>query len=172
MSMRLRSHRRGTIGLLLVVGTFLLSPTPPAAAREPAAAQEPDAGLHAFLDGFIRAFDDLDWPAFAGMFDDDATVFYPSPPNAPIRATGRREFESAWQRVFQGIRGTRTTPPFMNLQPERLQIQRFTDLAIVTFELHDLPGITGRRTLVLQRRAGVWHIVHLHASNAPTPPAP
>ncbi len=125
--------------------------------------------IRVFLDRFITAFDNLDWPAFIGMFDDDATVFYPSPPNASVRATGRAEFEPAWRRVFQGIRGTRTTPPFMDLRPERLQVQMLSDVAIVTFELHDVPGYIGRRTIVLRREHGTWRIAHLHASNVPTP---
>jgi ketosteroid isomerase-like protein len=128
----------------------------------------PSDDVAAFLERFITAFDNLDRTTFVGMFEDDATVFYPSPPNDPVRATGRREFEPAWQRVFQAIRGSRATPPFMDLRPERLHVQRLTtDAAIVTFELHDLPGLTGRRTLVLKRTHGVWRIAHLHASNTP-----
>ena len=129
--------------------------------------QTPDE-IRNVVNRFITAFDNLDWPVFVGMFEDDATVFYPSPPNAPIRATGRREFEPAWQRVFQGIRGSRTTAPYMDLKLDRLQIQVLNDAAIVTFELHDVPGVTGRRTLVLRKVDGVWRIAHLHASNVPT----
>jgi ketosteroid isomerase-like protein len=132
---------------------------------------QPSDEVRTFLDRFMTAFNNLDGPAFVEMFDDDATIFYPSPPNAPIRATGRREFEPAWQRVFQGIRGSRVTAPFMDLRPERLHVQMLTDVAVVTFELHDLPGVTGRRTLILHRDHGVWRIAHLHASNVPTPSA-
>jgi ketosteroid isomerase-like protein len=131
---------------------------------------EPPDEIRAFLDRFVTAFDNLDWPVFIGMFDDDATIFYPSPPNAPIRATGRREFEAAWRRVFQGIRGSRTTAPFMELRPERVHVQMLTGAAVVTFELHDVPGQTGRRTLILRRHHDVWRIAHLHASNVPTSP--
>jgi ketosteroid isomerase-like protein len=133
--------------------------------------ETPNAEIRAFLNQFVTAFNNLDWPAFIGMFEDEATVFYPSPPNAPIRATGRAEFEPAWRRVFEGIRGSRTTPPFMDLHPERLQVQMLDGAAVVTFELDDAPGVTGRRTLVLRRSHGAWRIAHLHASNVPaTPP--
>jgi ketosteroid isomerase-like protein len=132
----------------------------------PLRAQAPDE-IRIFLGRFTTAFDNLDWPAFITLFDDDATVFYPSAPNAPIRATGRAEFEPAWRQVFEGIRGSRTTPPFMDLSPERLDVLTSADLAIVTFELHDLPGLTGRRTLVLRRRHDGWRIAHLHAPNVP-----
>jgi ketosteroid isomerase-like protein len=128
----------------------------------------PPDDIHTFLDRFVAAFDNLEWPTFTAMFEDDATVFYPSPPNAAIRATGRHEYEAAWQKVFNGIRGTRTTPPFMDLHPERLEIQQMGDVAVVTFELHDIPNVTGRRTLILHRRDGKWRITHLHASNVPS----
>jgi ketosteroid isomerase-like protein len=150
-----------TVALCVVVTTAPVRSQP----------RQPPDEIRAFLDRFIAAFDNLDWPAFIEMFDDDATIFYPSPPNAPIRATGRQQFEPVWRRVFQGIRGTRTTPPFMDLQPERLHVQLLTDIAIVTFELHDMPGLTGRRTLILHRHHGLWRIAHLHASNVPTPSA-
>jgi ketosteroid isomerase-like protein len=148
--------------LLLVAASCVF--VAPASAR-----MAPPDEVAVFLDRFIAAFDNLDLPTFLEMFEDDATVYYPSPPNSPIRATGRLEFEPAWRQVFLAIRGSRTTPPFMDLRPERLQIQRLTDAAIVTFELHDLPGQTGRRTLLLKRTRGVWRIAHLHASNAPAP---
>ncbi len=147
--------------LLLAVATCVVVST------APARGQSPDE-VRRFLDRFVAAFNNLDWPGFIEMFDDNATIFYPSPPNAPIRATGRQEFEPAWQRVFRGIRGSQTTAPFMDLKPERLHIEVLNDAAIVTFELHDLPGVTGRRTLMLRRRHGVWRIAHLHASNVPT----
>jgi ketosteroid isomerase-like protein len=157
-------HLRATV--VAVVLMVALTAVP---AAEPVGPQPGDA-VHAFLARFLTAFNNLDWPTFIGMFEDEATVFYPSPPNAPIRATGRAEFEPAWQRVFQGIRGSRTTPPFMDLRPERLRVQMVNSAAIVTFELHDVPGYTGRRTLVLRRRHGIWKIAHLHASNVPASP--
>src|SRR5438105_987238 len=85
---------------------LLLSLALLAVSTAPLRAHAPDE-IRIFLDRFTTAFDNLDWPAFIALFDDDATVFYPSPPNAPIRATGRAEFEPAWQRVFEGIRGAR-----------------------------------------------------------------
>jgi hypothetical protein len=83
-----------------------------------------DININAFLDRFVIAFDNLDWPTFTAMFEDDATVFYPSPPNTATRATGRHEYEAAWRRVFEGIRGARTTPPFMDLRRDPQNILR------------------------------------------------
>jgi ketosteroid isomerase-like protein len=127
-----------------------------------------DEEVRAALGRFIAAFDNLDWPRFIASFEDGATVCYPSPPNASSCAEGRPQFEPAWQQVFAGIRGTRTAPPYMDLKPERLRVRTIGDAAIVTFELHDGPGRTGRRTIVLHRESGRWRIAHLHASNVPT----
>jgi hypothetical protein len=40
--------------------------------------------------------------------------------------------------------------------------------ALVTFELRNGERV-GRRTLVMRREAGLWLILHLHASNMPGP---
>jgi len=34
------------------------------------------------------------------------------------------------------------------------QIQQMDDVAVVTFELHDIPNVTGRRTLILHGATG------------------
>lgn len=114
------------------------------------------------LGDFIRAFDDLDWESFRLAFDDNATVFYPRA--VPQRANGRAEFEKAFKTVFQHIRGGKTTPPYMDIQPKDLRIQLFGDIAITTFHLDDRPGFLNRRTIVLEKTDKGWKIVHLHAS--------
>jgi ketosteroid isomerase-like protein len=114
------------------------------------------------LSRFIQAFDNLNWEQFRGFFADDATVFYPR--EVPHRAAGRKEIESQFQRVFAQIRGNRSKPPYMDLEPRDLTTQIFGDIAIATFHLDDRPGVLGRRTVVLHKNAGAWKIVHLHAS--------
>jgi ketosteroid isomerase-like protein len=138
-------------------------------------AQEPDprtsaprATPGALLQDFIQAFDNLEWDRFRSFFADDATVFYPR--GFVERANGRREFEANFRKVFEQIRGGQTHPPYMNLQPRDLQIQRFGDLAIATFHLDDRPGVLNRRTLVLHKMKGQWTIVHLHASETALSP--
>jgi ketosteroid isomerase-like protein len=123
----------------------------------------PETTLHAF----IRAFDNLDWERFRGFFADDATVFYPR--GVAGRAHGRAEFEATFQQVFTQIRGSRKQPPYMDLQPHDLYIQRFGDTAIATFHLDDRPGVLNRRTIVLHRMGDRWKIVHLHASEVAVP---
>jgi ketosteroid isomerase-like protein len=121
-----------------------------------------DPDVRAALAHFIRAFDDLDWENFRLAFDDSATVFYPRA--MPQRANGRGEFEKAFKSVFQLIRGAKTAPPYMDIQPKDLRIQLFGDVAIATFHLDDRPGFLNRRTIVLNKTEKGWKIVHLHAS--------
>lgn len=120
------------------------------------------------LQDFIRAFDNLDWDRFRTFFTDDATVFYPR--GFTKRAHGRAEFEADFHIVFEQIRGSRTQPPYMDLQPRDLQIQRYENIAIATFHLDDRPGVLNRRTIVLHKFHGQWKIVHLHASETALSP--
>lgn len=126
-----------------------------------------DVGPETTLHAFIRAFDNLDWERFRGFFADDATVFYPR--GVASRAHGRAEFEANFQQVFTQIRGSRKQPPYMDLQPHDLYIQRFGDIAVATFHLDDRPGVLNRRTIVLHRMGDRWKIVHLHASEVAVP---
>jgi ketosteroid isomerase-like protein len=134
----------------------------------PAAAGSENAGIQAFLQKFLAAFDNLDWPAFADCFSDSATVFYPAPPNLR-RTDSRGQFEKAWLGVFERIKkeSGRSSPPYMQLKPEDLQIEILADgAALVTFHLTN-GNILSRRTLVLKKFALGWKIVHIHASNLP-----
>jgi ketosteroid isomerase-like protein len=95
-------------------------------------------------------------------------VFYPR--GFANRAHGRAEFEANFRKVFEQIRAGRTHPPYMNLQPQDLEIQSYGEIAIATFHLDDRPGVLNRRTIVLRRRKGQWKIVHLHASETALSP--
>ena len=121
--------------------------------------------VRAALAKFIQAFDNLDWEGFRRAFDDGATVFYPRA--FPERATGRAEFEKTFKTVFEQIRASRAAPPYMDIQPKDMVIQIFGDIAVATFHLDDRPAFPNRRTLVLNRTAAGWKIVHLHASEVP-----
>ncbi|MGD9906585.1 MAG: nuclear transport factor 2 family protein [Vicinamibacterales bacterium] len=153
-------------GLLWVIGAEAVAAQPSPAA--------PD-GVDAALQEFLSAFNALDMPGFLAAFADDAVVFHPpSPPprTFPTRVSGRAEVERTFRVVFDQIRAAsgRTTPPFQNLQPQDLLIQRFDGVAVVTFHL-GTEKVRGRRTLVLRRIGATWRIVHLHASTfAAEPP--
>jgi ketosteroid isomerase-like protein len=115
------------------------------------------------LTRFLTAFENLDWEPFRNCFADDATVYFPS--QRANRATGRAEIEATFRQVFERIRATKSSPPYLNLEPVDLDIQVFGDTAVATFHLYDVPNTIGRRTVVLEKRADEWKIVHLHASN-------
>jgi len=136
--------------------------TPPSISPSPAAENANDE-VRRTLTAFLTAFDNLDWEAFRNCFADDATVYFPS--QRANRATGRAEIETTFRQVFERIRATKSAPPYLNLEPADLNIQVFRDTAVATFHLYDLPNMIGRRTVVLEKRAGEWKIVHLHASN-------
>ena len=126
---------------------------------------DPEIEVRRTLSDFIQAFDNLDWDRFRAAFADDATVFYPRA--FPRRADGRAEREQTFQQVFSQIRAGRTKGPYMDLQPRDLRIQIAGEVAIVTFHLEDRIGFVNRRTIVLQKAAGEWKIIHLHASEVP-----
>ena len=111
---------------------------------------------------FILAFDNLDWDRFRLFFDDNATVFYPRA--FPERANGRAEFEKTFKIFFDQIRGNKQSPPYMDIQPRKLEVQLFGDIAIATFHLDDRASMLNRRTIVLHKTPAGWKIVHLHAS--------
>jgi ketosteroid isomerase-like protein len=154
---------KAVAALLLALSLVVVLP-----AQIPSAAS--DDGLQKVLADFMQAFDNLDWERFRTSFDDDATVFYPR--TFPSRAEGRAAFEKNFKLVFEQIRQGRSKPPYMDIQPKDLEIQRVGDVAIVTFHLDDRPGVLNRRTLVLRKTASSWKIVHLHASEVPLPEKP
>jgi ketosteroid isomerase-like protein len=119
------------------------------------------------LANFVVAFDNLNWETFRLAFSDDATVFYPR--GFPERADGRPEFEKTFKVVFEQIRGNKTKPPYMDIQPKEMRIQMFGNVAIATFHLDDRAGFLNRRTIVLNKTGDGWKIVHLHASEVSVP---
>jgi ketosteroid isomerase-like protein len=144
-----------------VVLTLLVAPSVFAQPQPDSA--EPE--VQKALARFVQAFDNLDWETFRLSFDDNATVFYPRA--FPERANGRAEFEKTFKTVFEQIRSGRTAAPYMDIQPKQMKIQLFGSVAIATFHLYDRDGFVNRRTIVLNRNATGWKIVHLHASESP-----
>jgi ketosteroid isomerase-like protein len=122
---------------------------------------------------FLTAFENLDLDAFIACFDDDATVFFPTP-EPPQRFDGKAAVRAHFSQVFAAIRqgSQATAPPYHRLAPEDLTVQPLgRDAALVSFHLRNAERIA-RRTLVLSRGSGGWTIRHLHASNVAREPAP
>jgi len=142
--------------LLLLSSSFAQKPSP-----------LPETEVREVLAHFTRAFENLDWDGFRTAFDDDATVFYPR--TFPERVRGRAAFEKKFKIVFEQIRGGKTVPPYMHIEPRGLAIQMLGETAIATFHLDDRAGFLNRRTLVLHKAGAGWKIVHLHASELALP---
>jgi hypothetical protein len=132
---------------------------------------------------FLTAFNNLDWPVFRDCFSNSPTMFFPfplaGPPGGPtpsVRRIEGEEFDKVWQDSFDRARKQaaaqgKARPPFLDIKPEDLRIDRLTDeVALVTFRLGKEPRLS-RRTIVLQRFSNGWKIVHIHASNVDTAPA-
>lgn len=145
---------------MAVLLILFMVPCIPASAKKNRANSNSD--LSSAIAKFVTAFDNLDWDAFRYSFADDATVFYPRA--FPELAHGRPEYERTFKIVFEQIRGNKVSAPYMDIQPRGLLIQDFGEVAIVTFQLDDRPGLLNRRTIVWHRTAAGWKIVHLHAS--------
>jgi ketosteroid isomerase-like protein len=153
-------RRRVSIVLLLLLSSASFAQKLPASS---------ETQVREALAQFIHAFENLDWEGFRAAFDDNATVFYPRA--FPERTSGRAEFEKTFKIVFEQIRGGKTVPPYMYIEPRALAVQMFGETAIATFHLDDRAGFLNRRTLVLHKTAAGWKIVHLHASEVALPPA-
>ena len=157
------NHRSATA----LVITLLLAFTP-----GPALTAQGRDDVQATMEGFLVAFNNLDMPAFIAYFADDATFFNrpaPPPQTFPDRVQGKREIQRVFQVVFDQIRAGsgRSAPPFQNIEPQDLLVQRFDDVAIVTFHLGTMAA-RSRRSFVLRRIGEAWKIEHLHASTFET----
>jgi ketosteroid isomerase-like protein len=117
---------------------------------------------------FVRGFNDLDWDGFAACFAEDATVIAPFP-DQPRMAVGKAAFEKAWRPVFERGRERLAGPPYLNIDPHDIELQPLgSDACLVSFHLEGLMGSPRlhRRSIVFEKRAERWLIVHLHASVA------
>jgi ketosteroid isomerase-like protein len=115
----------------------------------------------ALLDSFLGAFSRLDLDAMLACFAPQATAFFPVA-HQQTRLDDKAAIAAAFAAVLAQLRATRMTS--LPIAAENLVVQEWDDTAVATFHLRGV--YLSRRTLVLQRGAGEWRIVHLHASNA------
>jgi ketosteroid isomerase-like protein len=156
-------HRVRVNPLVSTLAVLLVLVAPAAKSRAQGATDEVERTVTAFL----QVFANRNVQGFIDYFVEDATFFMP--PSAtgasPIRVEGRtsiaREFEGLYQRLgLQGQTAGRT------INPQNLLVQRYGDVAVVTFHL-GTETARGRRTLVMLRTAAWWKIAHVHASDFP-----
>jgi uncharacterized protein (TIGR02246 family) len=114
------------------------------------------------VEDFIAAVNAADAERFTAFFATDATAFFPSNASA-ARRTGREQLRQAVQPVF--AQGPRNPPA----RCADLVVTVDDSFAVASFDAGS-GALHARRTLVFQRRAGRWQIVHLHASNVSETP--
>ena len=117
----------------------------------------PEAAAAAFLD----AFKHMDERRFDAFFDPKVTMFFPDGPFPHGRVEGRDAVLSAFHSFFKVVRAKGRVG--LNIVPLELRVERYNDVAVVTFRL-DQEGAVGRRSVVLRNYDGQWRIVHFHAS--------
>ena len=138
-----------------------ISVAPPVAAQGATRCVTPKDAC-AFFDTYLAAFNQRDWSAFRATLADDVTVMFDSA-MLPERQDGIVAVGKAFSRVFPpaGSRLTQLPPP---LQPENLLVQDLGDVVIVSFHIR-APKEVARRTVVMQRTAAGWRVVHIDASS-------
>jgi hypothetical protein len=160
----------GVIALVAVSAACALAQTSATAAQYKAS--EDLAGLHAAVERFLRALDNLDWESFRGSWASEPTVFFPFG-DTPDRVTGQVAVESRWRRFFEEARARGSGPPYLHLKPRDLRAERYGDVGLVTFTLELTVGgrqlPLQRRTLLFVRDHDAWKLAHMHASGASQP---
>jgi ketosteroid isomerase-like protein len=111
---------------------------------------------------FLRALDNLDWERFVACWSSDPSAFYPGD---DTRVGGRAAVLTRFRTMFEEIPLRASGPPYLNLKPRNLRINRYGEAGLVTFMIPDRPGPAPLRSLVFVREAGAWKLVHLHATN-------
>jgi ketosteroid isomerase-like protein len=114
--------------------------------------------------GFIRAFNTLDWDAFSEFLAPDVSLFNPDIPAATTlhRNDGKQQVSESYRKVFDAARNSGQGP---DIVPRDVRVQQLSGAAIVTFEFDRGHGSFGRRTLVFVQTSGGWKLQHIHASN-------
>jgi hypothetical protein len=76
----------------------------------------------------------------------------------------RQQIATAFSAFFEAVRRRHPEPPYMTMIPVGTRVQFLGNVSVVTFHLKGEEAVS-RRTLVLEKRSGMWLIVHLHASS-------
>lgn len=128
----------------------------------------PDEPIKRTTEHFLTVFQNLDWDEFRAIWSKDPTVFFPFD-DTPERVTGNA-VEARWRQFFDDRRRQGGVPPYFQVTPRHLLVQRHGDTAVVTFDLGESPNPRrGRRTLIFVKEGDAWKLAHLHASAAGAP---
>jgi ketosteroid isomerase-like protein len=150
---------------------MVLAATAAAVAQAPRVSSQPQApeelaAIRIAAEHFLRTLDNLEWEPFRTSWASDPSVFFPFA-DTPDRVDGAAAVEARWQRFFEQARTRRAGPPYLQIRPRDVRVDRYGDVGLVTFTFDGLPELQGqvaRRTLVLVQERGAWKVVHLHAS--------
>ena len=125
----------------------------------PASAQDstPDAAAASFLD----AFKSMDETRFDTFFAPDVTMFFPDIRFPQARVEGREAVLAAFHSFFKRVKENGADA--LNIEPLDQHVQRYGNVAIVTFRL-DSDDKTGRRSIIFRKIGSDWRIAHFHAS--------
>lgn len=135
--------------------------------QRPSAADS--AEVHAAAQGFLAAFDSLQFDAFRSYFDDEITMFFPFP-QFPARVNGKQPVEDLFGQFMAAQREGRANagrPMVQGVVARDLLVQMASpDVAVVSFHLgaEEAPA---RRSLVFRKLPTGWKVTHWHASPAP-----
>ena len=119
------------------------------------------AGPEVATDAFLDAFRAMDEGRLAPFFAADATMFFPDGPFPEGRVEGRDAVMAAFRHFFGRVKEQGRSS--LSIVPVARQVQRYGDVAVVTFELQSDDAV-GRRTIMMRQDGRDWRIVHFHAS--------
>jgi ketosteroid isomerase-like protein len=114
------------------------------------------------LQGFLQAFAQFQLDDMMAWWADDATAFFPAE-HQRERLSGKAAVRAAFAQLIARQQTAGMTQ--LTIHTEDLQEQEAGDVVVISFHLRGEPLC--RRTFVLRHSSHGWHILHLHASNAP-----
>lgn len=122
-----------------------------------AQASTPEAAAASFID----AFKSMDEARFDRFFAPDVSMFFPDGRFPQGRVDGRDAVLAAFHSFFKRVKKGGSNS--LNILPLDQNVQRYGNVAIVTFRLDSGDNI-GRRSIVFRKTGDDWRIVHFHAS--------
>ena len=114
------------------------------------------------LQDFLKAFAHFQLAEMMAWWADDATAFFPAE-HQRERLRSKAAVRAAFAQLIARQQAAGMTQ--LTIHAEDLQEQETGDIAVISFHLRGEPLC--RRTFVLRHSSHEWHIVHMHASNAP-----